>query len=206
MADAVEREAPTGDTLWSILKIGWATAAFLILIMVIASFGGMRAKSFQYAVMRDGPSQSVTFGPLVFSGARQKVEINTTSSDFDNAWIDLDISLVERTTQATFEAASVVEKYSGTDSDGAWSEGSRKNSTKIASVPSGTYDLVIDAQAKSWPVPSGVGEWSAITLTTTVSSGGVFFSNLVLALVLLFFPPGWMIWRRINQSGIFQGE
>jgi Domain of unknown function (DUF4178) len=206
MADAVEPQSESGDSLWSILKIGGATAALLLLIMLISSFGGLKPQSFAYEVMRDGPSQSATFGPLVFSGGRQKVEINTTSTDFDNAWIDLDISLVERTSQATIEAASVVEKYSGRDSDGAWSEGSRSKSTKIASVPSGTYDLVIEAAAKSWPAPSGVGEYSAMMLTTTVSSGGVFFSNLVLALVLLAIPPIWLIWNRMKQSAVFSED
>lgn len=210
MRDAVEPEADTSDSLWSILKIGGATAVFLILIMFISSFGGMKPQSFNYDVVLDGASQSTTFGPLVFAGGRQKVEINTTSAtDFDNAWIDLDISLVERTTQATIEAASVVEKYSGRDSDGAWSEGSRAKSTQIASVPSGTYDLVIDAQAKSWPAPQsgyGYNEGSKMTLTTTVSSGGVFFSNLMLALALLAIPPIWLIWRRMKRAGMFEGD
>ncbi len=206
MADAVEPETSTGDSLWSILKIGGATAAFLILIMVISSFGGLRPQSFQYEVMRDGGAQSASFGPLVFAGGRQKVEIKTESSDFDNAWIDLDISLVERTTQATIEAASVVEKYSGTDSDGAWSEGSRQNSTKIASVPSGTYDLVIEASAKSWPAPVGLENMVPMTLTTSVSSGGVFASNLLLALALLAVPPIWMIYRRMKAAGMLEGD
>ena len=205
MRDAVVAEGDTSDSLWPMLKIGGATAGFLLLIAVIASFGGMRPQSFTYTVMRDGAAQSATFGPLVFSGGRQKVEINTESSEFDNAWVDLDISLVERTTQATIEAASVVEKYSGTDSDGAWSEGSRSNSTKIASVPSGTYDLVIEAKAQSWPAPQagyGYTEGAPMTLTTTVSSGGVFASNLLLALVLLAIPPIWLIYRRMKAAGM----
>ena len=209
MADAIEPETSTGDSLWSILKIGGATAAFLTLIMIIGSFGGMRPQSFTYDVIRDGPSQSATFGPLVFSDGRQKVEIETTGSDFDNAWIDLDISLVERTTQATIEAAAVVEKYSGSDGDGPWSEGSRSKSTKIASVPTGTYDLVIEAQAKSWPAPQagyGFVEGSPMTLTTTVSSGGVFFSNLLLALAMLAIPPVWLIYRRMKAAGMLVGD
>ena len=209
MDDAVEPQKNRGDSLWSMIKIGGATALFLFVIYAIAGFGGMRAQSFEYIVTRDGAPQSATFGPLVFSGGRQKVEINTKSSDFDNAWIDLDISLVERTTQATIEAASVVEKYSGTDSDGAWSEGSRSNETKIASVPSGTYDLVIEAQAKSWPAPQasfGYVEGDKLTLTTTVSSGGVFFSNLMLALIMLAVPPLWIIYRRMKNAGMLDGD
>jgi Domain of unknown function (DUF4178) len=205
MAAAVEPDAATGDTLWPMLKIGGATAAFLLLIALIASLGGTRPQSFTYTVMRDGPSQSATFGPLVFSGGRQKVTIETESSDFDNAWIDLDISLVERESQETIEAASVVEKYSGTDSDGSWSEGSRSNATKIASVPSGTYDLVIEAQAKSWPAPVGLEKMTPMTLTTSVSSGGVFASNIWLALAMLAIPPIWIIWRRMRNAGMFEG-
>jgi Domain of unknown function (DUF4178) len=206
MADAVEPETATGDALWPILKIFGATALFLLVIMFVGGFGGTRAQSFEYKVMRDGGAQAATFGPLVFAGGRQKVTIETQSTDFDNAWIDLDISLVERTTQATIEAASVVEKYSGTDSDGAWSEGSRRKATKIASVPSGTYDLVIEAQAKSWPAPTGLENMAEMTLTTSVSSGGVFASNLLLALFMLAIPPIWLIYRRMKAAGMLEGE
>lgn len=205
MRDAVEAEGSTSDSLWPMLKIGSAVAAFLLLVSLIASFGGMRPQSFQYTVIRDGAAQNATFGPLVFSGGPQKVTIATESTDFDNAWIDLDISLVERTTQATIEAATVVERYSGTDSDGAWTEGSRRNATKIASVPPGTYDLVIEAQAKTWPAPTDAIVYpdSELTLTTSVRSGGVFASNLWLALAMLAIPPVWLIWRRARNSGMF---
>jgi hypothetical protein len=209
MRDAVVTKNDTGDSLGPILKIFGATAAFLLLIMFVGSLGNKRPQQFEYTVTRDGAPQSTTFGPLVFAGGRQKVEINTTSTDFDNAWIDLDISLVERTTQATIEAASVVEKYSGRDSDGAWSEGSNSNSTKVASVPSGAYDLVIEAQAKSWPAPQPgfeSVEGAPMTLTTSVSSGGVFMSNLWLALALLAVPPGWLIWQRMQAAGMFEED
>jgi Domain of unknown function (DUF4178) len=206
MDDAVEPGTSSGDSLWPILKIFGGTALFLLVIMFVGSLGGTRAQSFQYTVIRDGAAQSATFGPLVFAGGRQKVTIETESTDFDNAWVDLDISLVERTTQATIEAASVVEKYSGYDSDGAWSEGSRRNATKIASVPSGTYDLVIEAQAKSWPAPVGLENMAEMTLTTSVSSGGVFFSNLLLALGLLAIPPILLIWRRMQAAGMFEED
>ena len=205
MDDAVEPNEE--DSLWPILKIFAGTALFLFVIMFVGSLGGTRAQSFQYNVMRDGPSQSTTFGPLTFSGGRQKVKIETVSTEFDNAWIDLDISLVNRKTQETIEAASVVEKYSGTDSDGPWSEGSNYNDTQLASVPAGTYDLVIEAQAKSWPAPLETPLYpsSEMTLTTSVSSGGVFISNLWLALALLAIPPAWLIYRRMQAAGMFEG-
>ena len=65
-------------------------------------------------------------------------------------------------------------------------------------MPRGSYDLVIDASAHRWPSP-GYGQQLAVT--TTVSSGGVFFSNFVLALLLLMIPPIFLVWRGFKQRG-----
>jgi hypothetical protein len=45
-----------------------------------------------------------------------------------------------------------------------------------------------------------------MTLTTSVSSGGVFFSNLMLALAMLAIPPIWLIWRRMKNAGMFEED
>jgi spermidine synthase len=61
----------------------------------------------------------------------------------DNGWVDLDYSLVNRRTQQVYEAYGAAERYSGRDSDGDWNEGSRNSAISIASVPAGTYGLVL---------------------------------------------------------------
>ncbi|MEQ1725855.1 MAG: DUF4178 domain-containing protein [Sphingopyxis sp.] len=208
-ATGTVNDAPDGPLAraWRYTKIGAAALAAMILVMVLFAFGGNSTQGFSYRLTMDGPETTVNFGPLEFTGASQRVSIVTASPGLDNAWIDTDITLVNRATQEVISTAGVVERYSGYDSDGSWSEGSDSGSTKVASVPAGSYDLVIDASAHNWPSPSYGGR--VIDVTTDVSSGGVFFSNLVLALFLLIIPPIFLLWRGLkgrSGSGSSSGD
>jgi hypothetical protein len=67
------------------------------------------------------------------------------------------------------------------------------------------YDLVVEVSAHEWPG----GAYASIQntpVTISISSGGVFFSNLILALVLLAIPPVFLIWMRLRSSGLFGGD
>ncbi|MEQ1688638.1 MAG: DUF4178 domain-containing protein [Sphingopyxis sp.] len=205
-ATAAVGDAPDGPLAraWRYTKIGGAALGAMIVVMLLFAFGGNSAQGFSYRLTMDGPETTVNFGPLEFSGTSQRVSIITASPGLDNAWIDTDITLVNRATQEVISTYGVVERYSGYDSDGSWSEGSDSGSTKVASVPAGTYDLVIDASAHSWPSPSYGGR--VIDVTTDVSSGGVFFSNLVLALILLLIPPIFLLWRGLRGRGTASGS
>lgn len=201
--------APDGPLAraWFYSKIGAAALAAMIVVMILFAFGGNSAQGFSYRLTMDGPETTVNFGPLEFTGASQRVTIATASPGLDNAWVDTDITLVNRATQEVISTYGVVEHYSGYDTDGSWTEGSDSGSTKVASVPAGSYDLVIDASAHSWPSPSYGGR--VIDVTTDVSSGGVFFSNLVLALFLLIIPPIFLLWRGLkgrSSSGSSSGD
>lgn len=191
--------APDGPMAraWFYSKIGAGALAAMILVMILFAFGGNSAQGFSYNLSMDAPATTVNFGPLEFSGS-QRVSITTTSPGIDNAWIDTDITLVNRATQEVINTTGVVERYSGYDSDGSWTEGSESGSTRIAAVPAGTYDLVIEASAHNYQSSSNYGR--TIAVTTDVSSGGVFFSNLVLALILLMIPPIFLFWRGIKSQ------
>lgn len=197
--------APAFGTLTWTLLIGVGTSAFLLLVTLFLSLGGTSAQEFTIPLQSDGASQTARFGPLVFPNGVQRVTLRSSSPSFENAWIDLDMSLVERTTQQTVDFSAVVEHYTGRDSDGVWTEGSHSTTTQIAAVPRGTYDLVVEVSAHEWPG----GDYSPIQntpVTVSISSGGVFLSNLALALILLAIPPVFLIWMRSRSSGLFGGD
>lgn len=198
-SDAVAAK-PASTLAWAFSYTGIAMISLMALlaIMIVFSFGGFSSQTYNFQLALDGPSKTVTFGPMTFPGALQKVTIETEARDFENSWIDLDMTLVERTTQESIDVYDTVEHYAGTDSDGSWTEGSHSTSTKVASVPRGTYDLVIEASMHQWPTSSPF-PGQAYTVETKVSSGGVFFSNFVLALIFLIAPPIFFFWRR-NRS------
>ena len=74
--------------------------------------------------------QTPVLGPITVTGAREKVKIDGRAGDLDNQWVDLDYSLVNRATQASYDAYGTAEYYRGRDSDGAWSEGDRAPDTR----------------------------------------------------------------------------
>jgi hypothetical protein len=106
------------------------------------------------------------------------VEIEV-DAPLDNHWIDVGMTLVENSSGKSYDVMESLEYYSGTDSDGAWSEGERSGSASVASVPAGTYRLAYDAQSDA----------PGQSFTVHVTRGVVHWGNFwLLALLTLAFP------------------
>jgi hypothetical protein len=157
-----------------------------------------------------GPERTVTLGPIEVKRAWQTVTVSAAGDDFVNKWVDLDYALVDRTTHQAIDAGDTLEYYTGTDSDGAWTEGGHSTSTLIARVPRGTYDVVVTASAHAWSDgtastttdnPWAVGPGGAIALTISAGPGGMLWGNFVVALLLLFTPPCFFAWRKMKGAG-----
>ena len=185
--------SPWGKGLFSMIAMG-AIACFLMVVLVI-SFGrsGDRVEQ-QFLLGMDKPDQTVAIGTLSINRAYQAVTIKAEAQPLDNAWVDLQYSLVNQATQQSIDATGVLEAYSGTDSDGAWSEGDRAKTTKFASVPRGVYDLVVEASAHKWGGGS-MSSWDSsaraepdVQVSVRAAPGGTFASNLFLLSLLLFAP------------------
>ncbi|WP_447756352.1 DUF4178 domain-containing protein [Sphingopyxis fribergensis] len=207
------------DDLMKMFLMGLATLAASLLVM--AGFGiSTQSVENSLNVAVDGQEQSVKIGTLTIDRPYQPVTIDARSSGFDNRWIDLDYMLVDRATQRAHTAYGVVERYSGTDSDGAWTEGGYSATVKFGSIPRGTYDVVVDAGAHAWPAPLTnspmpssrspgyePGPWDLqqpasqadgerIELYFMASAGGFMWSNLWLEIALLFGLPLIILWWR----------
>lgn len=154
----------------------------------------------------DAPGKIVPLGTITVPGVSRAVTI-TASSDqnlVDN-WVDFDVTLVDRRTQRAIPASGTLEYYAGHDSDGDWSEGSHTRSVTIASVPAGTYDVWIDAEAHHWndpksgpvPTPAGTDPWGISTGTPGLSLhvwlnaqvGGFAWGMYLTVLALITAPP-----------------
>lgn len=144
--------SPYGGWLGKGIGIALAAMAFLVMVMVMFS-GGDQLVNTRLAIDPTGKDQTATIGPITLRRAWQKVEISAQVPQIDNGWVDLDYSLVDRKTQQSYDAYGAAERYSGTDSDGPWNEGSGDKQVSIASVPAGTYDLVVDYKANRWADP-----------------------------------------------------
>ena len=140
-----------------------------------------------------------------------------SAPDVENEWIDLDYSLVNRSTQASYDAYGLVEHYSGSDSDGPWTEGDRSKTIKIAAVPAGTYDLVVDYGGNVWTGSSSsyssvTPAWGASSgpsvreLRLAVRSGMIFPSNLLLVAIAMLLPLVLLLRNHIRFERARQAE
>ena len=183
---------------------GWwpiGAVAFLALLLMLSLFGAtMQPQRFSLSVTPDGPSVSQTFGPIVLPLGRQAMTVEAHTPGVEQGWVDIDVSFVNRKTQDSYDAYALNEHYAGQDSDGYWSEGDRSQTLKVASLPAGAYDLVVDAQAHHWGSsgsfafdPSS-GAYKSdgrppVEVVLTVSRGARFLSNFWLAALMILVPP-----------------
>lgn len=198
-------------------KMFWMAAGtiFASLLVMIMFNAGTASISQSVNVAIDGPEISQTIGTITIDRAYQPVRVNLDAGSFDNRWIDVDARLVDRATQRSIDANGVVERYSGRDSDGDWSEGSNSNSVSFSSVPRGTYDIVVDLSAHTWngssassfsapDKPTGIASWGGgetIPVEMTATVGGILWGNLFLEmLILLGVPVLLMFWRNRNSG------
>lgn len=180
--------------------LGWIKPAIVIAILAAilvigtAIFAGGSRTLFEGSatIAADGRDQTITLGPIELTRAYQSVSVRADVPDLANGWVDLEYTLVSRADQSAFTAYKAAERYSGADADGAWSEGSRRATADFASVPQGSYDLVVDYRGNNWLGAQGIGDWrrSGVSpeVTFTVRSGGSSFANILIALFLLSLP------------------
>jgi hypothetical protein len=183
------REAPLAKTLIALI------ATVIMLFISVIGPGEQQVINTDLMPVPDGPVLTETIGVVSLQRRRSIVAV-TTRADLDNAWVDLDVALVDRKTQERFEAYTVVERYSGTDSDGRWSEGDANRTIHFASLPRGSYDVIVEASAHKWPArgyfeppPEFLAPPTPVNIT--VSRDASISGNLWLALLLIWLLPGW---------------
>ena len=182
----------------------------LLFAMTVLLGSGQSLLQQNIPIELSGAGRTVTLGPITVTRPYQLVSIQADAPTLSNAWINLDYSLVNRATQASYDAYGLAERYSGRDGDGPWTEGDRSTTVKLAAVPSGSYDLVINYSASQWtdPAPSyGSAAYSlGGTLSITVRQASVFPSNFLLALLLLLVPLIYLFSRHLSFEKARQYE
>jgi hypothetical protein len=173
----------------------------LVLLFVIAVFmiplGGMQSTVLNQNVILP-PLVNATTAQTLFSQpfdlkANRNVQI-TASANVDNSWASLDIDLINEQSQEVESVSIPVEYYTGTDSDGAWSEGGKSSDASLSSLPAGKYTLRIEGTWEKWQTPMPV----AVKVEQNVMRG----VNFCVALILLAIVPVLGIIRKLTfESG-----
>lgn len=89
-----------------------------------------------------GTDDSAAFVTPAFelTGRPSSVTVDIDAS-VDNDWVFFDFTLINEATGVSRDFTRQVSYYHGRDSDGSWTEGSPRESVRLASVPAGRYFL-----------------------------------------------------------------
>jgi uncharacterized Zn finger protein (UPF0148 family) len=143
------------------------------------------------------PMQNATAPQAAFSepfdlNGNKNIRI-TASAQVDNSWADLDVDLVNDKSQEVESVNVPVEYYSGTDSDGAWTEGGKSTDATISSLPAGKYTLKVEGTWQNWQAQMPV----SVKVEQGVNRG----VNFCCAFVILLLIPIFGLIRKISFEG-----
>lgn len=190
--------------------------SFLTLVAALILMFGFAGGSAQITADIEAPfghtAEGIRLGSITVNRPWQFVSVTSRAGTLNNQWVDLDYSLVDRATGQSIDAYDLVEHYTGSDSDGPWSEGNSMATIQFGHIPKGTYDVFVDAGAHRWPtdVPpdnpaspwgaSTYGVWGeekpdpvpvAVIVKTNTMPQGNFWTLCILVLLL----PAFAIYR-----------
>ena len=135
----------------------------LLLLLVVALFmsmasgfgSGAFAEQVTLPPMQNAQAPQTVFTKPFDIKANRNIRI-TAGANVSNAWADLDVDLINEQSQEVESVNVPIEYYSGTDSDGAWTEGSQSTDATLSSLPAGKYTLRVEGTWQNWQQPIAV--------------------------------------------------
>jgi hypothetical protein len=130
------------------IKYGLAMLGVLLLVAILMiPLSGFSSTPLNQQVLLL-PTASATTPQTAFSQpfelrGNRNVRI-TASAPVNNSFADLDIDLINEQNNEVESINVPIEYYTGSDSDGAWSEGGQTQDATLSSLPAGKYTLRVE--------------------------------------------------------------
>jgi hypothetical protein len=104
----------------------------------------------------------------------------TANAPVNNSWADLDVDLINEQNSEVESVNIPVEYYSGSDSDGAWTEGAQSQDATLSALPAGKYTLRVEGTWQDWQQPMMIN----VKVEQNVNRGVNFFCALIVLLIV----------------------
>src|SRR5690606_15300529 len=134
--------------------------ALLVVALFMVFFTGITstvlAEQITLPPMQNAQAPQTIFSqPFNLRGGRN-VRI-TANANVSNAWADLDVDLINEQSQEV-KSVNIPEDYeSGTDNDGACTEGTQTTDATLSSLTTGKYAIRVEETWQNWQQPISVG-------------------------------------------------
>jgi hypothetical protein len=139
--------AETASKVWKLTGLFLVIALFIqIASMVLAQNRLVYQTNLAYNTADTEKSRVTDVFEL--NGRSSNVMVRTRSN-VSNAWIYLSMALINDDTGTAYDFGREIGYYFGSDSDGAWSEGSQTDEVYLPDVPSGKYYLRVEPEGSA---------------------------------------------------------
>ncbi len=173
----------------------WALLPLLLLFVVaifMIPFTGMSSRVLDQSItlppMANPTTPQVAFSQPFDLKANRNVKLSA-SAPVSNSFVELDVDLINEQSQEIESVTIPIEYYTGTDSDGAWSEGGQSQDATVSSLPGGKYTLRVEG---TWQ-----NSTQAMPVAVRVEQNVVRGVNFICALIVLLIVPIVGIFRKI---------
>lgn len=167
------------------------TILLAIVFYLVAGQQSVFQHQYSYAPQSGGEASFVT-DDFEVSGHPSNVEVSI-HTDLQNNWAYFNLALINEATGHGYDFGREVSYYTGRDSDGAWTEGSRNDSAIVPSVAPGKYYLRVEPEMDK----KASSVLYTLEVKSSVPSMGLFF----IAGALLLIPPIFATWRAASFEG-----
>lgn len=159
----------------------------MIFFAILAPHAKVLDKSYVVNPANVGEKSFVTEA-FELKGKEDNVEV-AIDADVANRWVYFSMALINDDTGQAYDFGREVSYYSGTDSDGSWSEGSRSDDVLLPNIPGGRYYLRIEPETD--PATAG-GLNGPIPFRLQVTRGLPYYFRYFVGMFLLLIPPIWI--------------
>lgn len=199
---APNQPSPLGEEIVTKVKKYWKYFSYAILLIQIGFCLGTKTEVVYKGQMEFTPydtQKTKVTPPFEIKDSTTTLEISYTSP-VSNSWLEIGTDLVNDENGDTVEFEQGIEYYSGTDSDGAWSEGSTSTSEKLPSISKGKYHLNVEVSGPTLAKAANDSSSPPVTpapvvVNIEVKTGGLLWSNFFFALFLVSIYPIYIYWK-----------
>jgi hypothetical protein len=186
----LNQPGPARASLWG--PFAWMAIALLAMMLLFTAVSKRRVvlnerRTFALAA---GTEPSYVTPVFELSGRPAPLEI-AVDTDLSNNYAYFNFALINEETGQAYDFGREVSYYSGVDSDGSWTEGSKSESVLLPAVPPGRYYLRVEPEMD----PSGAAGVPRMTYQLRVREDVPYYGWFLAAGVLLAIPPGLSTWR-----------
>jgi hypothetical protein len=178
---------PAGAQPTSFWSLGgyFIAAAVLLFIVLTAMAQHKEVLHGNYTYWQNGKEASFVTPIFELGGHTSDVDLKINTG-LDNDWAYFNLALINEETGEAYDFGREISYYHGFDSDGSWSEGSRRDSATLGSIPPGKYYLRVEPEMDAG---------HAVAYTLVVERDVPQFSWFWLAAIALIVPPAFLTTR-----------